>query len=76
VVVSDIEENCEVVEDSGIVFQSQSVDDLETKLRDLVHNPENVSRFGALAKEHILRKYNWDRVTLQYEQLYQSLLSV
>lgn len=63
--VSDIEENKQIVKSNGILFKKSDVNDLEKKLRMCI-NKKNET----LVNENILDKYNWDNITHQIEQLY------
>jgi glycosyltransferase involved in cell wall biosynthesis len=75
VLVSDIEENLEAIGQSGVTFQNRSAGDLAEKLHFLLDNPIIVNSMRASASQHVRSHYDWDRVTQQFEQLYQSLLS-
>lgn len=75
VLVSDIEENVEVIGDAGVTFKSGSCDDLAVKMQALLHDETLVERYRDLAKHTADKKYDWERVTDQYEALYQSLLT-
>ena len=70
VLVSDIEENLEVIGDAGLTFKSGSVDDLRSKLQHLVGHPLDVKKVGLKAGEIVDRQFNWDVITDMYEKLY------
>ena len=74
VLVSDIEENLEVIEDRGFSFRNKDVDDLKAKLGYLLTNEDVVREYRTEAQEHVHKNYNWDDVTDQYEALYRSLV--
>jgi len=73
VLVSDIEENLEVMGGAGFAFQSKNVQDLEMKLRYILANPRLVGALGIRAREHVRSNFNWEKVTDQFEELYRSL---
>ena len=63
--VSDIEENLEVVEDYAVSFRKSDVNDLREKLADLIAHPEKVARYKEKSADFICSKYNWDDVVEQ-----------
>lgn len=68
--VSDIEENVEVVKDKAVTFQKGSVPDLKKQLKKLLEQPEMVAQYKAESQEFICSKYNWDSVLEQTLALY------
>jgi glycosyltransferase involved in cell wall biosynthesis len=73
VLVSDIPENMEVAEECALSFRSKDVDDLRSKLEYLIHHPEEVERYGALARAHIAQQYSWDNVAESTARLYEEV---
>lgn len=69
--VSDIRENVEVVEDQAVTFQKGNVEDLKDKLVQLVEEDDLVRQFKQTSSDFICRKYSWDHVVKDTEQLYQ-----
>lgn len=61
--VSDIDENLEVVEDKAVSFIKSDVDDLRDKVRFLIDHPEVVEEYKASAADFICDKYSWDKMT-------------
>lgn len=61
--VSDIDENLEVVEDKAVSFAKSDVDDLRDKVRFLIDHPEVVEEYKASAADFICDKYSWDKMT-------------
>ena len=61
--VSDIDENLEVVEDKAVSFTKSDVDDLRDKVRFLIDHPEVVEEYKASAADFICDKYSWDKMT-------------
>lgn len=74
VLVSNIEENLEAIGRAGVTFKSGSIEDLSLKMRSLIEDPGVVDAHRRLAKSAVADKYDWERVTDQYEALYKSLL--
>jgi glycosyltransferase involved in cell wall biosynthesis len=72
VLVSDIEENREVIGQAGCTFRSANVDDLKTKLCELLENDAIVKQYRLRAKEHISTHFDWETITDQVEALYKS----
>jgi glycosyltransferase involved in cell wall biosynthesis len=73
VLISDIPENMEVAEECALSFRSKDVDDLRSKLEYLIHHPEEVERYGALARAHIAQQYSWDNVAESTARLYEEV---
>lgn len=74
VLVSDIPENMESIDHSGLTFVNADVDDLRAKLRELINHPEIVAERGARAREWIRQEYDWDAIAGKTEALYARLL--
>jgi len=74
VLVSDIEENLEVVGDCGVTFRTKDAADLTHKLNYLLENPKIVKELGEKARIQVSALYDWEEITSQYETLYQDLL--
>lgn len=68
--VSDIDENLEVVEDKAVSFCKGDVGDLKDKLRDLLKHPDKVAAYKAQSADFVCNKYNWQTVTEQTAALY------
>ena len=65
--VSDIEENTQVIEKYGYSFKKGNIDDLRKQLGVLLKNKKEKSK---QIQEHILEKYNWEKIITQTEKLY------
>jgi glycosyltransferase involved in cell wall biosynthesis len=74
VLVSDIEENLEVIGDCGFAFRNKNPEDLRAKLEYLLANKWVVEEYRAKAEARVSTTYSWDDVTDQYEALYHLLL--
>lgn len=58
----------------GLLIPPNDVDSLATALNNLGNDPEERSRLGAKARQHILSRYDFQVVGSQYYALYQQLL--
>jgi len=72
--VSDIPENIEVLNGLGYTFGNKDIDDLSAKLSYLIENSKAVEMVKERAKGHVLETYHWDRITVQFEEMYRKLL--
>lgn len=70
--VSDIEENLEVVGDKAASFRKGNVTDLKKQLVYLLDNKSVVEGYKAGAQEYICTKYNWDDVVDKTCRLYKN----
>lgn len=70
--VSDIEENTEVVEDKAAAFKKGNVTDLKEKLEYLLANSEKVAEYKRMSADFICQKYSWEDVVRKTEILYES----
>lgn len=68
--VSDIDENIEVVGDKAVSFKKSDVEDLGNKVRFLIDHPETVEQYEDMAADYICDKYNWDKMTDATIELY------
>ena len=68
--VSSIAECTDVVEDKAVVFEKSNIADLTKKLQYLCDNEDEVKKYKSEAKDFILNKYNWDKVTEKTLELY------
>ena len=73
VVMSDIPENRELVDHSGIAYKVGNIKELTETLQWLVNDAELVKDRGARAQTSIQKLYSWESVVLRTEQLYFSL---
>ena len=68
--VSDIQENLEVVGDHAASFRKGDVEDLRRRLEELRDHPETVERLKAGSADYICSRYNWDEVVQKTLQVY------
>ena len=67
--VSDIPENTETAGDHAVTFRSGDVTDLQSKLQQLLDEPEMADSVSQGAAEYITAKYSWEKSTDQIETL-------
>jgi len=68
--VSDINENTEVITDYGVKFKKSDVNDLVEKLSDLLNNEEHVRTLQEKASDYVCNRYDWNKITEKTLQLY------
>ncbi len=73
VLVSDIPENVESIDHSGLTFVNADADDLRAKLRELINHPEIVKERGGRARSWVRAEYDWDAIASKTADLYRSL---
>ena len=71
--VSDIEENREAVDCTGVAFRSEDPEDLASQLQALIGSPHRVRELGEAARMRVQAHYSWDLVTSRIEELYESM---
>lgn len=74
VLVSDIPENVESIDHSGLTFVNADAADLRAKLRELLNHPEVVVELGNKAREWIRTTYDWDVIAAKTEAVYRRIL--
>lgn len=62
--------NKEVVGDAGFWFEPEDENDLASKIKYLLNNPQVVERYRILAGARIAKFYNWEDVVSKYEALF------
>lgn len=71
--VSDIPENLSVISTMGYSFQKSNVEDLREKMNILINDSEKVKMVKKYAADYIIRKYNWDQITVKTSNVYKSI---
>ena len=75
VLVSDIPECKTVVEDYGITFKTDNIEDLRKKLEYLLNNSKVVDKLKSKSASYILNKYNWNEVVDKTLLVYRKCLN-
>lgn len=74
VIMSDIKENLELVDHSGLAYTTDDVKALTVAMQLVVDDPEMTRQRGLRAREVVRKEYSWDSVILRLEELYKELL--
>jgi len=74
ILAHDVSENREVLGEAGLFFDAGRPQTLTGLLEQIVGSPALVRACRARAEARALEAYSWDRVTDQYEQLFEGLL--
>ncbi len=70
VLVSDIPENVESIDHSGLSFANANVDDLREAMGELLHHPEIVRERGERAQRWVREEYDWGVITTRVLAVY------
>ena len=73
ILVHDVPENREVVREAGLFFDARRPDTLASRLTELAAGSGLVDVLRARAEARAREAFSWDRVTDQYERLFESL---
>ena len=73
VVSSDIEDNVEVAGEAAVYFRAEDSDDLAARLQQMIDNPGMVYELGEKAQERARKLFDWDRITDDYEGIYERM---
>ena len=74
VIMSDIPENLEAIDHSGIAFKVGDVDSLRDEIVSLMNHPEILKDRGKAAIAYIKEKFEWEKIVDQTERVYQHLM--
>lgn len=74
VIMSDIRENLELVDHSGLAFNTDDRDALRDMIRFVLEDPTMVEERGRRARQVVQQEYSWDRVVDRLESLYKDLI--
>lgn len=75
VIMSDIPENLELIDHSGIRFTVNDIADLKKVLSWVVEDADMVYERGMRGKEHVRMHYRWDAITEKTLLVYHALLN-
>lgn len=70
--VSDIEENTEVLAEAGLTFRKGNIESLKEKIKGLLGDAGTVQRYRELARDRA-RNYTWDSVVEQTVRIYKDI---
>lgn len=74
VISSDLVENIEVAGDAAIYFKTGDAEDLKKRLLELFQNPSLIEEGRRKSVARALELFDWDKIVLQYEEIYEGLL--
>lgn len=72
--VSDIPENIEAIGTAGFTFQNKDAADLRNALDNLLASETLRRSVGDDARARVKAHYNWERITDEFEDMYQSIV--
>lgn len=73
VIMSNIPENLELIDHSGISFPTDSVEELRKTLEWVSQNEEMMKRRGERARAFVKNRYSWDSVAQRTDLVYTAL---
>jgi len=73
--VSNIEENLDVVKNNGFSFKVRDIIDLSKKLEYLINHPEITVAKGRACKKLVMKDYQWDAIAKKTLAVYKEVLS-
>lgn len=73
--VSDIPQNLEAIQGTGLSFKVNDIDDLADKLQYLIDHPEEATNLGALAKTRAATEYNWEEISNRVIDVYRKAIT-
>lgn len=74
VIANDTPENREVVAEAGILLRFGETELLAEMIRQVCGNPERFHHLRQRARERVRLEYDWEKVTTQYEELFDELV--
>ena len=74
ILANDVPEHREVLGDAGIFFSNRKDSDLAHKMQFLVDHRDIVEEYRQRSRNRALKNYSWEKITLDYEKLFGSLL--
>jgi glycosyltransferase involved in cell wall biosynthesis len=74
VIANNTPENAEVLENAGLMYRKNDVDDLARRLQEVEDCPGKFAGFRSAALERARTVYSWEAVIDRYEQLFTELV--
>ena len=71
---SDIPENIEAIGKTGLTFVNGNVDDLRSRINEMLTHKEKCRRLAADGRDRVLQEFSWDKVTGMLLELYRYCL--
>lgn len=73
--VSNIEENTDVIKEYGYSFITEDVCSLKKELKYLIDRPDKVEDIRKVVKDYVQREFDWDVVSNKTEEAYKMMVS-
>lgn len=73
--VSNIEENTDVIREYGFSFVTEDVNSLRDELQNLLDRPDKVEDIRRVVKNYVQREFDWDVVSNKTEETYKMMVS-
>ena len=73
--VSNIEENTDVIKEYGYSFITEDVCSLKKELEYLIDRPDKVEDIRKVVKDYVQREFDWDVVSNKTEEAYKMMVS-
>ncbi|RPH90834.1 MAG: glycosyltransferase, partial [Calditrichaeota bacterium] len=70
ILANDVPEHREVLGNAGIYFSPVDDADLTAKMQMLIDQPSLVENLRAIVGKRVREKYSWEKITRQYEELF------
>jgi glycosyltransferase involved in cell wall biosynthesis len=58
----------ETVRDVGLIIEPRSSEQIKTAIGDLIDNPKKIQKLGRLARQRLLKYYDWNNNIKKYEK--------
>lgn len=75
IIISNIDENIEIIGDMGLQFENKNSTSLKTQMEYALTHIAEINQSASLAKKEITRKYNWPQIVKQTINLYHLTVS-
>ncbi len=76
VIVSDIQQNIEVIDNSGLSFKKDNSDDLASKILLLEKDKDLYHLYSVRALNRVKELFSWDIVANKYKKIYEELYEI
>ncbi len=78
VLISDIEENIDVIKGSdrlfGFTHKNKDVDDIQKQLKELIDHPETVNSMREPGHAYVYKEYSWDKAVKMTHDVYKHVM--
>ncbi len=76
ILANDVPEHREVLDSTALYFSRTDDNDLANKMQLLVDFPDKIKKYKKAVKKRVIERYNWNRITEQYETLFKKAARV